>query len=92
MFSRKFHHLPNTNGAHMYAPRMPMDSRFGYPTYIPRHGNPSLNHVPPNFNMQVYKLGDNLKQIITVFDTEFLLRDYMTHTCSCFQAFASYTL
>lgn len=48
-----------------------MDSRFGYPTYIPRHGNPSLNHVPPNFNMQVYKLGDNLKQIITVFDTGF---------------------
>lgn len=71
MFSRKFHHLPNANGAHMYAPRMPMDSRFGYPTYSPRHGNPSLNHVPPNFNMQVYKLGDNLKRMITVFDTEF---------------------
>lgn len=45
----------------MYAPRMPMDSRFGYPSYIPRHGNHNLNHVPPNFNMQVYKLGYILK-------------------------------
>eukprot|EP00066_Takifugu_rubripes_P016033 XP_011605299.1 PREDICTED: cat eye syndrome critical region protein 2 isoform X4 [Takifugu rubripes] len=53
---QQFHHLPNTNGAHMYAPRMPMDSRFGYPTYIPRHGNPSLNHVPPNFNMQHHRV------------------------------------
>lgn len=60
MFSCKFHHLPNTNGAPMYAPRMSMDPRFGYPTHIPRHGNPSLSHVPHNFNMQVYKRGCNI--------------------------------
>lgn len=61
MFSFKFRHLPNTNGAHMYVPRMSMDPRFAYPTHIPRHGNPSLSHVPHNFNMQVYKLTKKYK-------------------------------
>lgn len=53
--------MPNTNGAQMYAPGMPMDPRFGYQPHIPRHGNPSLNHVPHNFNMQVYNFGFHIK-------------------------------
>lgn len=61
MFSCKFRHLPNANGAHMYAPRMAMDPRFGYQTHIPRHGSPSLSHVPHNFNMQVCKRGFTIK-------------------------------
>lgn len=67
MFSCKFRHLPNANGAHMYAPRMAMDPRFGYPTHIPRHGNPSLSHIPHNFTMQVCQLGCDIKlKLMTV--------------------------
>lgn len=32
-----------------------MDPRFSYPAHIPRHGDPSLNRLPHNFNMQVCK-------------------------------------
>lgn len=44
---------PGLHGPHMYAQRMAMDPRFAYPAHIRRHGDPSLNHVPRNFNMQV---------------------------------------
>ncbi|KAL6107125.1 cecr2 [Pungitius sinensis] len=37
---------------HMYGQRMAMDPRFSYPAHIPRHGDPSLNRLPHNFNMQ----------------------------------------
>ncbi|XP_044049359.1 cat eye syndrome critical region protein 2 isoform X2 [Siniperca chuatsi] len=40
------------HGPHMYAQRMAMDPRFAYPAHIPRHGDPSLNRLPHNFNMQ----------------------------------------
>uniref|UniRef100_A0A8D3AJ59 Bromo domain-containing protein n=1 Tax=Scophthalmus maximus TaxID=52904 RepID=A0A8D3AJ59_SCOMX len=43
---------PGLHGPHMYAQRMAMDPRFAYPAHIRRHGDPSLNHVPRNFNMQ----------------------------------------
>lgn len=46
---------PGPHGPHMYAHRMAMDPRFTYPAHIPRHGDPSLNRLPHNFNMQVYK-------------------------------------
>ncbi|XP_045892571.1 cat eye syndrome critical region protein 2 [Micropterus dolomieu] len=40
------------HGPHMYAQRMAMDPRFTYPAHIPRHGDPSFNRLPHNFNMQ----------------------------------------
>ncbi|KAM7414152.1 hypothetical protein PAMA_019124 [Pampus argenteus] len=40
------------HGPHMYAHRMAMDPRFAYPAHIPRHGDPSLNRLPHNYNMQ----------------------------------------
>lgn len=40
------------HGPHMYAQRMAMDPRFGYPVHIPRHGDPNMNRMPHNFNMQ----------------------------------------
>ncbi|XP_075938189.1 chromatin remodeling regulator CECR2 [Anarhichas minor] len=40
------------HGPHMYGQRMAMDPRFSYPAHISRHGDPSLNHLPHNFNMQ----------------------------------------
>ncbi|XP_070763704.1 chromatin remodeling regulator CECR2 [Enoplosus armatus] len=40
------------HGPHMYVQRMAMDPRFAYPAHIPRHGDPSLNRMPHNFNMQ----------------------------------------
>ncbi|XP_022605691.1 cat eye syndrome critical region protein 2 [Seriola dumerili] len=40
------------HGPHMYAQRMAMDPRFAYPGHIPRHGDPNLNRLPRNFNMQ----------------------------------------
>ncbi|KAK1888512.1 Cat eye syndrome critical region protein 2 [Dissostichus eleginoides] len=43
---------PGPHGPHMYGQRMAMDPRFAYPAHIPRHGDPSLNHMPHNFNMQ----------------------------------------
>ncbi|XP_062276069.1 chromatin remodeling regulator CECR2 isoform X1 [Scomber scombrus] len=43
---------PGPHGPHMYAHRMAMDPRFTYPAHIPRHGDPSLNRLPHNFNMQ----------------------------------------
>ncbi|XP_018558987.2 LOW QUALITY PROTEIN: chromatin remodeling regulator CECR2 [Lates calcarifer] len=43
---------PGPHGPHMYAQRMAMDPRFAYPAHIPRHGDPNLNRLPRNFNMQ----------------------------------------
>uniref|UniRef100_A0AAQ4R1U3 CECR2 histone acetyl-lysine reader n=1 Tax=Gasterosteus aculeatus aculeatus TaxID=481459 RepID=A0AAQ4R1U3_GASAC len=43
---------PGPHGPHMYGQRMAMDPRFSYPAHIPRHGDPSLNRLPHNFNMQ----------------------------------------
>ncbi|XP_049429400.1 cat eye syndrome critical region protein 2 isoform X3 [Epinephelus fuscoguttatus] len=43
---------PGPHGPHMYGQRMAMDPRFAYPGHIPRHGDPGLNHLPHNFNMQ----------------------------------------
>uniref|UniRef100_A0A3B4XJT8 Cat eye syndrome critical region protein 2 homolog n=1 Tax=Seriola lalandi dorsalis TaxID=1841481 RepID=A0A3B4XJT8_SERLL len=43
---------PGPHGPHMYAQRMAMDPRFAYPGHIPRHGDPNLNRLPHNFNMQ----------------------------------------
>ncbi|XP_068613303.1 chromatin remodeling regulator CECR2-like [Brachionichthys hirsutus] len=40
------------HGPHMFAQGMAMDPRFAYPAHIPRHGDPSLNRLPHNFNMQ----------------------------------------
>ncbi|XP_077423380.1 chromatin remodeling regulator CECR2 isoform X2 [Vanacampus margaritifer] len=39
-------------GPHMYAHRMSMDPHFAYPGHIPRHGDPSSNRLPHNFNVQ----------------------------------------
>ncbi len=56
----QLHHPPGPagphgpHGPHMYAQRMAVDPRFAYPAHISRHGDPSLNHLPHNFNMQVY--------------------------------------
>ncbi|XP_077372027.1 uncharacterized protein cecr2 isoform X2 [Festucalex cinctus] len=44
--------LHRPQGPHMYAHRMGMDPRFAYPGHIPRHGEPSSNRLPHNFNMQ----------------------------------------
>ncbi|XP_031141207.2 cat eye syndrome critical region protein 2 isoform X1 [Sander lucioperca] len=43
---------PGPQGPHLYGQRMAMDPRFAYQAHIPRHGDPSLNHLPHNFNMQ----------------------------------------
>ncbi|XP_039988163.1 cat eye syndrome critical region protein 2 [Xiphias gladius] len=43
---------PGTHGQHMYAQRMAMDPRFAYQAHIPRHGDPNLNRLSCNFNMQ----------------------------------------
>ncbi|KAM3609444.1 uncharacterized protein V6R79_015019 [Siganus canaliculatus] len=43
---------PGPHGPHMYAQRMAMDPRFAYTAHIPRHGDPSINRMPHNFNMQ----------------------------------------
>ncbi|XP_077953641.1 chromatin remodeling regulator CECR2-like [Gasterosteus aculeatus] len=43
---------PGPHGPHMYGQRMAMDPRFSYPAHIPRHGDPSLNRLPHNFNIQ----------------------------------------
>ncbi|XP_059190683.1 chromatin remodeling regulator CECR2 [Centropristis striata] len=44
--------LHHPHGPHMYGQRMAMDPRFSYPAHIPRHGDPSMNRLPHNFNMQ----------------------------------------
>ncbi|XP_033997334.1 cat eye syndrome critical region protein 2 homolog [Trematomus bernacchii] len=49
---QQLHRPPGPHGPHMYGQRMAMDPRFAYPAHIPRHGDPSLNHMPHNFNMQ----------------------------------------
>ncbi|KAE8296570.1 Cat eye syndrome critical region protein 2 [Larimichthys crocea] len=49
---QQLRHPHGPHGPHMYAQRMAMDPRFAYPAHIPRHGDPSLNHLPHNFNMQ----------------------------------------
>ncbi|XP_028263577.1 cat eye syndrome critical region protein 2 isoform X2 [Parambassis ranga] len=43
---------PGPHGPHMYTQRMAMDPRFAYAVHIPRHGDPNLNRLPHNFNMQ----------------------------------------
>lgn len=43
---------PGAHGPHMYAQRMAMDPRFNYPAHVHRHGDPNLNHLPYNFNVQ----------------------------------------
>ncbi|XP_068170229.1 chromatin remodeling regulator CECR2 isoform X2 [Antennarius striatus] len=52
---QQFHHRhgpTGPHGPHMYAQGIAMDPRFAYPAHIPRHGDPSLNRLPHNFNMQ----------------------------------------
>ncbi|XP_061677850.1 chromatin remodeling regulator CECR2 [Syngnathoides biaculeatus] len=52
---QQLHHPPVPPGPHglrVYAHRMGMDPRFAYPGHIPRHGDPNLNPLPHNFNMQ----------------------------------------
>lgn len=55
LLSYQLRRPPGPTGPHMYAQRMPMDPRYGYPAHIPRHGDPSLSRLPHNFNMQVYR-------------------------------------
>lgn len=51
--SLQLHLPPGHHGPHMYTQRMNMDPRFAYAVHIPRHGDPNLNRLPHNFNMQV---------------------------------------
>lgn len=53
------------HGPHIYAQRMAMDPRFAYPAHIPRHGDPSLNRLPHNYNMQVNRYNYKLNLIMT---------------------------
>lgn len=46
---------PGPHGPPMYAHRMAMDPRFTYPAHIPRHGDPNMNRLPHNYNIQVNK-------------------------------------
>ncbi|KAM7003574.1 LOW QUALITY PROTEIN: chromatin remodeling regulator CECR2 [Tautogolabrus adspersus] len=43
---------PGPHGPYMYAQRMAMDPRFAYQGHMPRHGEPSFNRFPQDFNMQ----------------------------------------
>ncbi|KAM4618572.1 uncharacterized protein cecr2 [Polymixia lowei] len=57
---QQLHRPPGPHGPPMFAQRMAMDPRFAYPgqgAHIPRHGDPNLNHMPHNFNMQ-HHVGD----------------------------------
>ncbi|XP_071752945.2 chromatin remodeling regulator CECR2 [Centroberyx gerrardi] len=54
---QQLHRPPGPHGPPMYAQRMAMDPRFVYPGHIPRHGDPNLNRMPHNFNMQ-HRMGD----------------------------------
>uniref|UniRef100_A0A3P9Q8T4 Cat eye syndrome critical region protein 2 n=1 Tax=Poecilia reticulata TaxID=8081 RepID=A0A3P9Q8T4_POERE len=38
----------------MFAQRMAMDPRFGYPVHIPRPGDPNFSRYPHSFNMQTH--------------------------------------
>ncbi|XP_035765812.1 cat eye syndrome critical region protein 2 homolog [Neolamprologus brichardi] len=43
---------PGPHGPHMYAQRMAMDPRFAYQVHFSRQGDPNLNQLPHNFNIQ----------------------------------------
>ncbi|XP_028306266.1 cat eye syndrome critical region protein 2 [Gouania willdenowi] len=49
---QQIHHHLGPHGRHIYGPRMAMDPRFTYPVNMHRHGDPSMNHMPHNLNMQ----------------------------------------
>ncbi|XP_029991832.1 cat eye syndrome critical region protein 2 isoform X2 [Sphaeramia orbicularis] len=49
---QQLHRPHGPHGPHMYAQRMAMDPRFPYPPHMPSHGDPSLNRMPHNYNMQ----------------------------------------
>ncbi|KAM3870083.1 chromatin remodeling regulator CECR2 [Diretmus argenteus] len=49
---QQLHRPPGPHGPPMYAHRMAMDPRFAYPGHMPRHGDPNVNRMPHNFNMQ----------------------------------------